>query len=142
MIMSRPFVAIFCFSALFLNAQTTLTVDVAGDNNVNAGSNSPGGTFSNNAGDLRGVLNHININPGNYIVQFAPNVLPTINLNAMLPLLNLNAANTILINGEGGTINGGGTYPGFFARQGNITLQNLTFSACAAIEGAMRQAAR
>lgn len=105
-----------------------LVVNVANDGNI-----SGGGSFTPgpNTGDLRGVLNYINQNPGNHSVTFnlgAPN--NTITIGAMLPIINLNAANTVTINGANSgnriVINGSNTHRGFFVRQGDVTFQSLT----------------
>ncbi|MBS0605299.1 MAG: autotransporter-associated beta strand repeat-containing protein, partial [Verrucomicrobia bacterium] len=117
--------AAFCLATPSLYAVTNLTVSTPGDANV-----ATAGTFSGSSGDLRGVLNHINQNPDTYNVTFALGGSNTITLGAMLPILNLNAANTIALDGtNGGTpivIDGASTFRGFFARQGNVTLQNLS----------------
>ena len=77
--------------------------------------------------DLRGTLNFINQNPGNYTVDFSLSN-PQITLEGMLPLLNLNGGgNTLVVDGGGSiVIDGAGTFPGFFANAGNVSLQNLT----------------
>lgn len=116
-----------CFYSLASSLfAASLTVNVAGDANVNTG-----GTFSGSSGDLRGVLNHINTSPGNYDVVFSLGASNTITLNAILPILNLNQANTITLDGTNGgmqiVIDGNAqTYPGFFAEQGTISLSNFT----------------
>ncbi len=132
MLLKKPILSKkFCFfSTLFLTAPslllgTNLMVTTAGDNNVIMG-----GTFSGSTGDLRGVLNYINQNAGTYDVTFDLGSSNTITLNAMLPILNLNAANTIILDGtNSGTqivIDGASTYRGFFSVQGPITLENFT----------------
>ncbi|GEM_PF-2106924 len=129
--------AVFCLASPSLFA-ASLTVNVAGDANV-----ATGGTITGTSGDLRGVLNYINQNPGSHTVTFS---LPgagdnVITLNAMLPILNLNAANTVSMDGaNSGTpiVIDGNTniYRGLFARQGTITLQNLTIQNVGATGGA------
>src|SRR3569832_930205 len=103
---------------------TALTVNVAGDANIGTA-----GSFSGTSGDLRGVLNYINQNPGSHTVSFSLGGSNTITLGAMLPIVNLNAANTVIIDGTNGgntiAINGANTYRGFFVEQGNVTFQNL-----------------
>ena len=51
-----------------------------------------------NTTDLRGALNYINANAGDYNIGFSN--AGTINLNAMLPIVNLAAANAISIDGN------------------------------------------
>lgn len=112
----------------FLDA-TTLTVITNTDNQ-----STTGGAGVNLTGDLRYVLNYINQNPDAYSVVFAlPAGFETITLQEMLPILNLNAPNPVVIEGNNSagsgtqiTINGNNSYRGFFAQQGNITLQNMT----------------
>ncbi|MBS0605300.1 MAG: autotransporter-associated beta strand repeat-containing protein [Verrucomicrobia bacterium] len=118
--------AAFCLATPSLYAVTNLTVSTPGDTNFLTN-----GTFSGSSGDLRGVLNHINQNPDTYNVTFALGASNTISLNGTaLPILNLNAANTLTIDGTNGgnqiIIDGGNILPGFFAEQGNIAIQNFT----------------
>jgi len=81
--------------------------------------------------DLRGALNHINQNPvaDGYTITFAASG-QTITLGAMLPLLNLENSDLsqplTIDGGSGTTIDGASTYRGFFARQGSVSLKNLT----------------
>lgn len=87
-----------------------------------------GGSGSGTSGDLRYVLNYINQNAGSHTVTF--NVAnPTITIGGLLPILNLNAANTLIIDGANSgnqiILSGAGAYRGFFAQQGNITIQNM-----------------
>ncbi len=120
--------AAFCLATPSLYAVTNLTVNVAGDTPANIAT---GGTFNvgTKTGDLRGVLNYINQNPDTYNVTFALGGSNTITLGAMLPILNLNAANTIALDGtNGGTpivIDGASTFRGFFAEQGTVSISNL-----------------
>lgn len=107
---------------------TTLTVNYAGDDFSTTGGRNIGGEL-----DLRGALNVINVTPDTYLLQFTlPSGSETISLNNILPILNLNNANTITLDGSntGGsgtqiTINGN-TRRVFFARQGNIAIENFT----------------
>ena len=126
-IKSFSWVTAFCLATPSLFA-TTLTVSVPGD----------GLTGSPN--DLRGVLNQINTTPGTYNVVFTLGGTNTITLGAMLPILNLNAANTITMDGtNGGTqivIDGASTFNGFFAEMGTISLQNLTIQNVTSTGGA------
>lgn len=118
------FTALSVAGNLFLpqgaGALTTLTVTSNGDT-------LPAG----NPNELRAHLNTINTtNTGPYLVDFNLGVANTITLSGLLPLLNLNAGNTIVIDGSNSgnqiKIDGNSNFPGFFARQGPITLQNLT----------------
>ncbi|HEX4839711.1 MAG TPA: hypothetical protein VFU89_04635, partial [Rhabdochlamydiaceae bacterium] len=83
-------------------------------------------------------MNFINQTPGTYNITFALGGSNTISLGANLPILNLNAANTIQMDGSNGgsqiIINGG--FPGFFAEQGSITLENLTLQNLSSTGGA------
>lgn len=103
---------------------TALTVNVVGDTNTAAG-----GSFAGTSGDLRGVINYINQNPGSHTVTFNLGASNTINLSAMLPIINLNAANTISFDGANSgnkiIIDGGNNFRGFFVRQGSVTINNL-----------------
>lgn len=114
---------------------TALTVNVAGDTNT-----ATGGSFAGTSGDLRGVINHINQNPGSHTVSFSLGASNTINLSGMLPVINLNAANTVIIDGANGgnkiIIDGGNTHPAFFAEQGTVTIQNINVQNVRAIGGA------
>lgn len=106
-----------------LEGVTNLTVTTPGDTAPTTGGA---------AGDFRFVLNTVNTSgPDVYNVSFNIGA-PTITLGAMLPLLNLvDAANTLTIDGSNGgnqiIIDGNGNfYRGFFARQGNVNIQNMT----------------
>ncbi|MDE3046629.1 MAG: hypothetical protein KGJ02_08335, partial [Verrucomicrobiota bacterium] len=125
----RLFFSLFLFFSMPLCSVTTYTVTVATDSLV------PNGSFSSgtNTGDLRGCLNAVNKGaPGTYIIAFSSAVSSAITLSGMLPLLNLTQSSNILtVDGSGATggvvtISGASTYPGFFAYQGTVTLQNLT----------------
>lgn len=124
--------AAFCCLAAPSLFATTFTVNIPGDTNLNSG-----GTFTGNSGDLRGVLNHLSVVPsGTYNIDFDLGGNNTITLGAMLPILNTrqgHSGNSVLIDGSNGgganpqiVINGNNTYRGFFARQGIITIQNMT----------------
>lgn len=112
-----------------LNAATILTVNSNLDSAVASGGSGAGTT-----GDLRYVLNFVNQNPDAYQINFnLPAGQETISLQGMLPILNQNAANSLLIDGNNTlgsgtrvTINGGGSQRGFFAEQGPINIQNMT----------------
>ncbi len=64
-------------------------------------------------------------------------VVGTISLNRMLPVVNLfQSANTVNIQGSNNiTIDGQGIYRAFIARQGSLSIQNLTIQNCIAIGG-------
>lgn len=108
---------------------TTLTVNV----NTDAASGA-GGAGAGTTGDLRYVLNYINLHPDTYNVVFDLGAgSETITLQGQLPILNLNAANNILIDGSNTlgsavqvSLNGATTQRGFFAQQGPIQIQNMT----------------
>lgn len=115
--------AILSLHSLDLNGVTNLTVNTANDTNPTGG-----GSGSGTSGDLRYVLNYININgPDTFNVTF--NTSPTITLQGMLPIINLNATNTVNIDGTNSgnqiTIDGASTYPGLIVRQGTVNLQTL-----------------
>ena len=97
--------------------------------------NSDTGTGSADAGDLRYCLNVANTTPGPYNITFAlPSGQETIMLSNILPILNVSGSTSaITIDGTNTagshvpiTINGVGTFPGFIARQGTVTLSNMT----------------
>ena len=128
---------LFClsfFSLALHGAQTPLVVTVPGDTNP---------TNGGNTGDLRYTLNYINLNPSTdgYSITFSLGSSNVIQLNGMLPIINLfNPAPTIVsIDGTNGThqivINGQSQYRGFFAWQGDITLSNLSFQDMTALGG-------
>ncbi|HEV8051235.1 MAG TPA: autotransporter domain-containing protein [Parachlamydiaceae bacterium] len=119
-----------CFSSLLsmgLNA-VVLTVNSNSD-----AAFATGGTGVGTTGDLRYALNYINQNPDTYQVVFALGAgSETIALQGMLPILNLNAANNLVIDGGNtfgsGTkiaISGTNTQRGFIAQQGVISIQNM-----------------
>ncbi len=130
--------AAFCLATPSLVATVIpLTVNVPGDASVSSGGSPtapPGGT----SGDLRSVLNYINLHTlpptDSYSLTFAlPSGSETIHILSMLPILNLNAANTLVLDGSnsGGSgsqisVDGSNFFRGFFAEKGNITLKNLT----------------
>lgn len=103
-----------------------------------------GGVGVGTTGDLRYVLNLVNITPDAYQVEFSlPAGNEAITLQGMLPVLNQNALNTLDINGNNSsgsgvnvTLNGGGTQRGFIAQQGPITIQNMTIQNTVANGGA------
>jgi uncharacterized protein with beta-barrel porin domain len=125
-----------------LNA-TAILINIPGDTHLSNPGN-PDGAFDSMtlSGDLRGALNYINVTPGpdTYDITFALGGSNTISLGANLPILNLNAANTIQMDGTntGGPqiiISGSATFPGFFAEQGPIKLENLTLQNLLSIGG-------
>ncbi|HSX10357.1 MAG TPA: hypothetical protein VLF94_01385 [Chlamydiales bacterium] len=123
-----------CF--IQLSYATVFTVNVNTDSNLSTGS----GTVT--TGDLRYCINQINQTAtGTHSIVFAIPIQNTITLAGILPLLNLNGANHLTINGVNTstsnniTVNGTNTYPGFFARQGTISLQNMTLANCNATGG-------
>lgn len=131
--MTTPFIRSIAFPFLFLTAlpllraQSVLTVTVAGDTAPSTGGS---------AGDLRYTLNSINQTPGAYNVVFnLPSGSETITLGGMLPLLGLTASNALTIDGSNTagsgtpiTISGDSSFRGFFARQGDIAIQNITIA--------------
>jgi uncharacterized protein with beta-barrel porin domain len=131
--MVRRFVLLFPFTFLLFSRGETvnLTVDRAGDTMPMTG-----GSGAGMSGDLRFVLNYTNQNVGPFDITFALMGGETIALGGMLPPLNLVNSTTITINGSnsamgGGsgtpiTVSGAATYPGFFARQGVVNIQNIT----------------
>lgn len=116
---------LFLLFSSSVHASTTLHVSVSTDND-------PGNIGE--AGDLRFCLNtmnqQLNSGPGDYAIVF--DMPMTIQLNGILPIIN-NSSNSVNITiGNAGstptvTIDGQGTYPGFFTPMGNVTIQNITF---------------
>lgn len=123
------FLCLLSFFACELSAATILTVNSNLDSAVGTG-----GTGVGTTGDLRYVLNLINQAPNAYQVNFnLPAGQETISVQGMIPVLNQNAANTLLIDGSNTSgsgvnvrINGGGSQRGFIAEQGPINIQNMT----------------
>lgn len=113
------------FSTCSINADTNLVVTVAND---------PSPLTGGVPGSLRGVLNTVNTSGlDTYNITFnLPSGSETIFLADILPILNLTATNTLNINGANSgnpiTIDGSGTYNGFFASRGNVNIQNLSFN--------------
>lgn len=135
---------IFCLSAALLAAPWINlnavfppgTVTISGDtspNTMGVADSDPG------TGDLRYVLNYINQNPPNTYNVVFNNITPQITLGGTLPILNLNALNSISIDGSNGgsqiIIDGSSTRPGFFAHQGSISLSNMTIQNTQALGG-------
>lgn len=129
--MHKIFTGFLCFSSIFawqqIQALTVLTVNSNLDTQVFTGGAGVGTT-----GDLRFVLNTVNLTPDAYQVVFnLPAGNETISIQGMLPILNQNAANNLAINGSNigsgtnVTINGGGIQRGFIAQQGPIRIQNM-----------------
>lgn len=93
-----------------------------------------GGVGAGTTGDLRYVLNFANQIADTYQVVFTLGAgNETVTLQDMLPILNLNAANNLTIDGNNTlgsglnvSINGANANRGFFAQQGPILIQNLT----------------
>lgn len=116
---------IFLFVTHWLSGLTTINVTLNTDNN-------PGGI--GDVGDLRYAINTMNQNlntlPDDHAIVFAFPM--TIQLNGILPIIN-NSPNPVNITiGNSGTIptvtiDGNGTYPGFFIPTGTVTIQNMTF---------------
>ncbi len=116
---------IFLFGSNSVFALTTLNVTLSSDND-------PGGF--GDAGDLRYCLNSMNQDlnntPDDYAIVFAFPM--TIQLNGILPIIN-NSSNPVNITiGNPGsiptvTIDGSGTYSGFFIPNGIVTVQNMIF---------------
>lgn len=112
-------------SSWLFGAPTPIVVDDYTDLNQTTGGLYPAPI------DLRGALNHINQNPvaDGYTITFAASG-QTITLGAMLPLLNFQNSDLsqplTIDGGSGTTIDGASTYRGFFARQGSVSLKNLT----------------
>jgi hypothetical protein len=114
---------ILLFASNAVLALTTLTVTSSSDNN-------PGGIGE--VGDLRYSLNvmnqGLNTLPDDYAIVFAFPM--TIQLNGILPVIN-NSSNPVNVTiGNPGstptvTIDGNGTYSGFFVATGNVTIQNM-----------------
>ncbi|OJU80963.1 MAG: hypothetical protein BGO10_06670 [Chlamydia sp. 32-24] len=119
------FLTFFLLFTRSLFALTTLNVTLSSDNN-------PGGIGE--VGDLRYCLNsmnqNLNVTPDDYAIVFAFPM--TIQINGILPIIN-NSANPVNITiGNPGsiltvTLDGNGTYSGFFIPIGNVTIQNIVF---------------
>lgn len=131
--LASTFIPIFAINSAY--ALTTLTVTTPGDSNTLPPS-------MGDPGSLRYVLNTVNLGgSGSYLVNFnLPNNEKTITLNDMLPLLNLNqSSNTLVIDGSNNgnqiILDGANTHRGFFARQGNVTIQNMTVQNTLALGG-------
>src|SRR3984885_14112908 len=93
-------------------------------------------------GELRYVLNTIldaqaqGTSSGNWQINFTGGA-GTITLHGILPMINLFTADTVTFNPSPSiTIDGNHLYRGFFVRQGNVTLQNMTLQNCLAQGGA------
>jgi len=121
-------------------ATNPYTVTIAGDTSPSSGGQQDGG--NPNCGDLRYVLNQVNINtntgsPQTLSVTFDLGASNTIDLAGMLPVLNLTNTNTVSIDGNNDGINlivldgglSGGVppyYRGFIVKQGSIEIENMT----------------
>lgn len=122
-------IAFFC--SYPLESVTNYTVTTNGDTAPTTGG-APG--------DLRFVLNTINQSgPDTYNITF--NLTnASITLGAMLPILNMTqAGNTLNINGNNNgspiVIDGQNSSRGFFARQGSVNIQNISFFNVVAVGG-------
>ena len=119
-----------------LYAVQNLVVNVPGDSaSTVAGTFTFGGSTS--SGDLRGCLNYINTATVStsdvFNITFnIPSGNETISLGQLLPIVNLANTNTVTIDGANGgnqvIIDGTNLFRGFFVRQGDVTLQNITLS--------------
>jgi|GEM_PF-6718958 len=101
--------------------------------NVTLTTDSPSTTAGEGApGELRHGINQINQGIDGYdIIDFSG--LPagsTVSLNAPLPVLNLSNSDLTQIIGNGAFLDGQSQYPGFFANQGTITIENFNFQNC------------
>jgi autotransporter-associated beta strand repeat/autotransporter-associated beta strand repeat/autotransporter-associated beta strand repeat/autotransporter-associated beta strand repeat/autotransporter-associated beta strand repeat len=116
------FIALFLTCSIVsshpLHALTTITVTTGLDNALLT---PPGQGIANG---LRAALNTVNTIPDTYIINFSG--VPTVTLGGMLPIINLNSANNVTINGPV-NIEGSSLYPGFIVRQGTVALNNITF---------------
>lgn len=75
------------------------------------------------AADLINAITTVDNNQSvNYTINFTGSI--TLNLSALLPAINTNAA--VTIDGHGNTLDGGGVQRGFFVYSGAVTIQNLT----------------
>ena len=109
----------------------TLTVTTTKDNPFTSTGVSPNGS-------LRDCLNYINANPGTgpFNVRFSSG--GTYSWIQTPPIINLNGTDAVVINSTGQSgvvIDGEGNWNGFFARQGNVTISDLTIQNCFAIGG-------
>ena len=109
-----------------VHADQTFTVTSLSDSNFEFG-----GTYdtSTPAYDLRGILNFINQSPlpGTSTINLPDG---TLTLKAALPIVNMNATNTLEFVGVGTSstvLDGQSSYRGLFIRQGNVTINNLNF---------------
>lgn len=119
-----------CFTSLISMGLNAVVVTV---NSNSDAAFATGGAGAGTTGDLRYVLNYINQNPNTYQVLFnLPGGSETIILQGQLPVLNLNAANNVTIDGSNTlgsgtqiTLSGSNTQRGFIAQQGPIAIQNM-----------------
>ncbi|WP_220716068.1 hypothetical protein [Candidatus Rhabdochlamydia porcellionis] len=120
-----------------LYAAQNLVVNVPGDNASSAAGTFTFGSSTSSSGDLRGCLNYINTQTisttDTFNITFnVPSSSKTISLSQSLPIVNLVNTNTVTINGINNgdqiVINGNNLYRGFFIRQGNVKLENITLS--------------
>ena len=105
-----------------ISAQTVINVNDFTDTNAAAG----GQYFNGTTTDLRGALNFINLStiPGTYQIDLPSS--QTIKLTAALPIINMNASNTITFVGSSTILDGSDTFRGLFIRQGTVAIENLT----------------
>ena len=95
---------------------------------------SEGATFSNtDTTTLNGAIRTIDTAPvGNYVIDITGNI----SLTAELLAINLPAGSTLVIEGNGHTLDGGGTQRGLFVYSGDVTIENLTLQHMLAKGGA------
>ena len=119
-----------------LHAYQDLIVNIPGDDAPATAGIFNFGTSATASGDLRGCLNYINTTtasaPDTFNITFNLPYDQTISLSQLLPIVNFANTNTVTIDGSNGgnqiIIDGDGSFRGFFIRQGNVTLQNITLS--------------
>lgn len=135
---SRRFLLTAASCVLFLNNTSAVdyTVNLPTDSSI-----ATGGSGSGNMGDLRWVLNTI-LNAQAQTMMVDTRVInftvPSVTLQGILPMVNLFHADDVTIGNASGTpvvIDGQGIHRGFFIRQGNVLLQNLTLENTVAAGG-------
>ena len=129
------FITLSCLGFSLFGAPTIITVNTYTDTPTNQNT---GGLYGVNT-DLRGAINHINLNPlsGGYTIVFQ-DAGQSISLGALLPILNLVQPYPLTIDGGTGAptiIDGQSTYRGFFAHQGGVSLKNLQIQNVMAVGG-------
>ena len=84
------------------------------------------------AADLASAIATVNAaSAGNFTLDFAANLT----LSGQLASLDLHAGVSVTIEGQGNTLNGAGTSPGFAVAAGTVTIADLTIADAAAIGG-------